>query len=53
MASIIIFATLWGFALKEWSGASSATKRLVWAGIATLVGSTIAIGVGNYLQTPH
>jgi hypothetical protein len=25
----------------------------VWAGIATLVGSTIAIGVGNYLQTPH
>jgi L-rhamnose-H+ transport protein len=49
MASIIIFATLWGFALKEWSSASHRTRRLVWAGIATLVGATIIIGYGNSL----
>ena len=49
MASIILFSTLWGFALKEWQGASARTRRLVWAGIATLVGSTIVIGIGNML----
>jgi L-rhamnose-H+ transport protein len=49
MASIILFATLWGFALKEWAGASARTRRLVWTGIATLVGSTVVIGVGNML----
>lgn len=50
MASIIIFATLWGFALKEWAGSSGNTKRIVWAGILTLVGSTVVIGTGNYLS---
>jgi L-rhamnose-H+ transport protein len=50
MASIIIFSTLWGFGLKEWAGSAPATKRLVWLGIATLVGSTIVIGLGNYLS---
>lgn len=45
MASIILFSTLWGFALKEWSGASRRTRTLVWLGI----GSTIVIGIGNYL----
>lgn len=49
MASIIIFSTLWGFALKEWSGASSKTLTLVWSGIAVLVGATLVIGYGNYL----
>jgi L-rhamnose-H+ transport protein len=49
MASIIIFSTLWGFALKEWQGASGKTLTLVWAGIATLVASTLVIGYGNYL----
>jgi L-rhamnose-H+ transport protein len=48
MASIILFSTLWGFALKEWQGASLRTRLLVWAGIATLVLSTIVIGIGNY-----
>jgi L-rhamnose-H+ transport protein len=47
MASIILFSTLWGFALKEWAGASSRTRTLVWLGIASLVGSTVVIGVGN------
>jgi L-rhamnose-H+ transport protein len=53
MASIILFSTLWGFALKEWAGASLRTRALVWGGIALLVGSTIVIGVGNYLATAN
>lgn len=50
MASIILFSTLWGFALSEWKGASRHTRFLVWLGIALLIGSTIIIGVGNYLS---
>ena len=50
MASIILFSTLWGFALKEWAGASGRTRRLVWLGIGLLVGSTVVIGVGNFLS---
>jgi L-rhamnose-H+ transport protein len=49
MASIILFSTLWGFALKEWAGASRRTRTLVWTGIGALIGSTIVIGIGNYL----
>ena len=49
MASIILFSTLWGFALNEWSGASARTRALVWSGICLLVGSTLAIGWGNSL----
>ncbi len=50
MASIILFSTLWGFALKEWLGASRRTRTLVWLGIAALVSSTVIIGVGNSLS---
>ena len=49
MASIILFSTLWGFALGEWFGASQRTRRLIRIGIGALVASTIVIGVGNYL----
>jgi L-rhamnose-H+ transport protein len=49
MASIILFSTLWGFALNEWAEAGSRTRRLVWLGIGTLVGSTMIIGFSNYL----
>lgn len=49
MASIILFSTLWGFALKEWTQASARTRRTVWLGISLLVGSTIVIGLGNML----
>jgi L-rhamnose-H+ transport protein len=55
MASIIIFATLWGLALKEWRGTSRRTKLLVALGLFLLVGSTVVVGYGNYLkatQTP-
>jgi L-rhamnose-H+ transport protein len=51
MASIILFSTLWGFALKEWAGAGARTRTLVWLGIAALVSSTVVIGVGNSLAS--
>jgi L-rhamnose-H+ transport protein len=50
MSSIILFANLWGIALKEWKGTSARTKWLVAAGLLLLVGSTIVIGTGTYLE---
>jgi L-rhamnose-H+ transport protein len=50
MASIIIFATVWGFLLREWAGSRAQTKLTVWAGVCVLVGATILIGAGNYLN---
>jgi len=50
MASIIIFATLWGVALKEWRGTSRRTRLLVVAGLSLLVVSTLVVGYGNYLK---
>jgi L-rhamnose-H+ transport protein len=49
MASIIIFSTVWGIALHEWKGTSAGTRRLVAAGLALLVASTVIVGYGNYL----
>ncbi len=49
MSSIIIFATLWGVALKEWKGASARSLAVMTAGLVTLVGATVVIGLGNYL----
>ncbi len=48
MASIIIFSTLWGIALKEWNGTGRRTKWLVTASLVVLVASTIIVGYGNY-----
>ena len=55
MASIIIFSTLWGIALKEWRGAGLKTKWLVAFSLLVLVGSTVVVGYGNYLGavSPH
>jgi L-rhamnose-H+ transport protein len=50
MASIIIFATLWGLALREWRGTSRQTKMLVAGGLFLLVASTIVVGYGNYVK---
>lgn len=50
MASIIIFATLWGLVLKEWKGTSRRTKTLVTCGLLLLIASTIVVGYGNYLK---
>lgn len=49
MASIIIFSTIWGLALKEWHGVGARTKMLVGLTLSALVGSTIIVGYGNYL----
>lgn len=51
MASIIIFSTLWGIALKEWKGTGPRTKLLVACSLAVLIGSTVIVGYGNYLGT--
>lgn len=49
MASIIIFSSIWGLALKEWKGAGPKSKRLLYAGLGILVLSTVIIGYGNYI----
>lgn len=51
MASIIIFSSLWGLALREWKGASAKAKGLLFAGLFILILSTIIIGYGNFLGT--
>lgn len=51
MASIIVFSTLWGLALKEWQGVSSATQRWNLSGLAVLILSMIVIGWGNTLAS--
>ena len=53
MASIIIFSSLWGIALKEWKGSSRATKTKLAIGLATLICSTLVVGYGNYLGVVH
>jgi L-rhamnose-H+ transport protein len=49
MASIMIFSTLWGIALKEWKGTGLRTKCLVGLSLLVLVASTVVVGYGNYL----
>ena len=49
MASIIIFSTLWGIALKEWKGVGRRTKWLVALSLFVLIASTVIVGYGNYL----
>ena len=51
MASIILFATLWGLLLKEWKGTSRRTRTLVAVGLLLLIGSTVIVGYGNYLKS--
>jgi L-rhamnose-H+ transport protein len=51
MASIMIFSTLWGIALREWRGAGNRTKLLVALSLFVLVASTVIVGYGNYLGT--
>jgi len=50
MASIMIFSMMWGWILHEWKDASSKARRLIGAGIATLILSTIIIGFGTWLK---
>jgi L-rhamnose-H+ transport protein len=50
MASIIIFSTMWGWIFHEWKGSSKKAHTLIATGIATLILSTIIIGVGTWLK---
>ncbi len=50
MASIIIFSTMWGWFFHEWKGSSKKALRLIVTGIATLILSTIIIGIGTYMK---
>jgi L-rhamnose-H+ transport protein len=49
MAFIIVFSTLWGLALREWSGVSRATHTWNAAGLIVLILSIVIIGWGNTL----
>ncbi|HWT81275.1 MAG TPA: L-rhamnose/proton symporter RhaT, partial [Candidatus Methylomirabilis sp.] len=51
MASIMIFSTLWGIAMREWTGTSRHTKRLVALTLLVLIASTVIIGYGNSLAS--
>lgn len=53
MASIIIFSTMWGWIFKEWKGSSKKAHLLIAGGIATLILSTIVIGMGTYQKAGH
>jgi len=53
MASIMIFGSLWGIALKEWKGAGSRAGTLLAAALLLLVGSTVIVGYGNYIGLAH
>jgi L-rhamnose-H+ transport protein len=51
MASIIIFATMWGWIFHEWKGSSRKAHLLIAGGVVTLILSTLIVGYGNYLGT--
>jgi L-rhamnose-H+ transport protein len=53
MASIIIFSSLWGIALKEWKGSGVVAGNLLALALLLLVGSTVIVGYGNYLGLQH
>jgi len=50
MASIIIFATMWGWIFHEWKGSSKKAHLLIAGGIATLILSTMVIGLGTAMN---
>ena len=50
MASIIIFSTMWGWIFHEWKGSSKKAHLLIAGGIATLVLSTVVIGLGTAMN---
>src|SRR5580698_8092532 len=46
MASIIIFATMWGWIFHEWKGSSKKAHGLIASGVFLLILSTCVIGTG-------
>ena len=53
MASIVIFSSLLGLALKEWRGTSGRSRGLIAAGLVVLTDSTIIVGYGNFVGASH
>jgi L-rhamnose-H+ transport protein len=51
MASIIIFATMWGWIFHEWKGSSKRAHLLIGGGVATLILSTLVIGYSAWLKS--
>jgi L-rhamnose-H+ transport protein len=51
MSSIIIFATMWGWIFHEWKGSGNKAHLLIGGGVATLVLSTVVIGLGTAMVT--
>jgi len=51
MASVIIFATLWGVVRHEWKGTSKKTHVIIAGGIAALVMATLIVGAGNLMKS--
>lgn len=51
MAFIIVFSNMWALLFREWRGTSNKTQRVVLAGIAILILSTLVVGCGNYIQS--
>jgi len=49
MAFIISFSSFWGLYFNEWKGADRPTMRTIALGIATVLLSTVIVGIGNYL----
>ena len=51
MAFIIVFSNIWGLIFREWKGTSKRTHSLIFLGILILIGSTMIVGLGNYLAS--
>lgn len=46
-AVVLVFSTLWGLALGEWSGVSLRTMALIWGSVVVLALSTLVINLGQ------
>jgi len=49
MAMLILFSNFYGYLFREWQGASTIPKKVLHAGMAVIVASTLIITYGNYL----
>jgi L-rhamnose-H+ transport protein len=49
MAFIIVFSNLWGLYFREWKGSGRRTLRIILTGILVLIGSTVVVGIGNWI----
>jgi len=49
MAMLILFSNFYGYLFREWEGATTIPKKVLHAGMAVIVASTLIITYGNYL----